>query len=108
MNAYFVQVENVPYIADYAGDQPRYEYEDLCEIIIAQTPGKAKFLFSRRHSKECIEWEEIHALKIVPVQEEPQIVSQEHPLYDRLWELLDEKIIKMRMMSKIETRSQNG
>ena len=97
MNVYFVQVENVPYIADYAGDQPRYEHEDLCEIVIAQTPGKAKSLFLKEHKKEYIEWEEIHVLKIATTEEDPSIVSKEHPLLDIFWEMTDEKIMKMKL-----------
>jgi len=96
-NVYFVKVENVPYIADYAGDQPRYEYEDLSEIVIAQTPGKAKSLFLKEHRKEYIEWEEIHLLKIASkAHENPKIVSKDHPLFDIFWEMVDEKINKLK------------
>jgi hypothetical protein len=97
-NIYFVKVKNVLYIAEYIDEFPRYETEDFVEIIIAKTPGKAKSLFYKKYKKEDIEWKDIHILKIASRSEEdPKIVLKEHPLFNIFWEMVDEKINKMKM-----------
>jgi hypothetical protein len=102
-NVYFVKVENVPYIADYAGDQPRYEHEDLCEIIIAPTPGKSKSMFWTKYNKEYIEYRDIRVLKIASRSaEDSKIVLKEHPLFNIFWEMVDEKINKIKMCRYIK------
>jgi len=47
MNAYFVDAGDQQYVADIIGGYPRYETEFACEIIRAESLGRAKALFLR-------------------------------------------------------------
>lgn len=57
MNAYLVMANDVRVLQEYIGGYPRYEIENLADIVFAETRGQAKatFAYRYRHDIEFID-----------------------------------------------------
>lgn len=90
MNGYFCDVGEREVFVEYIADTPRYEIERVCEVVIAETRGQAKCLFTKHRKADYVEFVEVRTHKLAGGLKGPaRVIGNDDPARN-LWTLVGE------------------
>ena len=55
---FFIDAGDNEYVEEYIDGFPRYETARICELVVAETRGKAKSLFLKHSKDTWLEWKD--------------------------------------------------